>query len=114
MLSTRVAGVSAIFFLGAAIAIDLPLSFEDVARSSGLTEPNTSGGKSRKDYIVETTGNGVAIFDYDSDGADDIFIANGSTLERRPGTRRLPQLYRNDGRGRFTEVGEKAGFTVEG
>jgi hypothetical protein len=76
--------------------------------------PNTSGGKTRKDYIVETTGNGVAIFDYDGDGAEDIFIANGSTLDRHPGTKRLPQLYHNNGQGHFTEVGEKAGFTVEG
>src|SRR5512133_2232771 len=108
MLSTRVAGASALLFMGAAIAIDVPVFFEDVARPSGITLPNTSGGKSRKDYILETTGNGVAIFDYDGDGVDDIFIANGTTLERRPGTRRLPQLYHNDGNGRFTEVGEKA------
>src|SRR5437773_1323106 len=114
MLSIRFAATSALLFAGMAIAIDLPIFFEDVAPSSGLTVPNTSGGKTRKDYIVETTGNGVAIFDYDGDGAEDIFITNGTTLDRHPGTRRLPQLYHNDGHGRFTEVGEKAGFTVEG
>jgi hypothetical protein len=105
---------SALIFVAAAIAIDLPVSFVDIAPSSGLTVPNTSGGRTRKDYILETTGNGVAIFDYDRDGAEDIFIANGTTLDRSPGGRHLPQLYHNDGHGHFTEAGEKAGFTVEG
>jgi hypothetical protein len=113
MRSIRIAGVSTLLLAGIA-ALDLPVQFEDVARSSGLTVANTSGGKTRKDYILETTGNGVAIFDYDGDGAEDIFIANGTTLDRQSGARHLPQLYHNDGHGRFTEVGEKAGFTAEG
>jgi hypothetical protein len=100
--------------LGAVIAADAPVFFEDIARPSGLLLPNTAGGKTRKDYILETTGNGVAIFDYDGDGKEDILIANGTTLDRRPGPRHLPQLYHNEGNGRFVEVGEKTGFTVEG
>jgi hypothetical protein len=100
--------------LAGVAALELPFQFEDAARSSGLTVPNTSGGKTRKDYILETTGNGVAIFDYDGDGAEDIFIANGTTLDRQPGVRHSPQLYHNEGHGHFTEVGEKAGFTAEG
>ena len=64
----------------AAIAISPPVSFVDLAPSSGLTVANTFGGKMRKDYILETTGNGVAIFDYDRDGSEDIFIPNGTTL----------------------------------
>jgi hypothetical protein len=115
MTFVRLAGASALLFVGATIAIDLPIFFEDVAQSSGgLTVPNTSGGKARKDYILETTGNGVAIFDYDGDGAEDIFIANGTTLHRTAAGKNLPQLYHNDGHGHFTEVGENAGFTVEG
>src|SRR5713226_7870552 len=114
MPSFRLAGATALLLVGAAIAIDLPIFFEDVASSSGLTVPNTSGGKGRKDYILETTGNGVAIFDYDGDGAEDIFIANGTTLHPAAAGKHLPQLYHNDGRGHFTEVGENAGFTVEG
>ena len=115
MFALRVVGTSALLFVCALVAVDLPpISFEDVARGSGLTVPNTSGGTNRKDYILETTGNGVAIFDYDKDGAEDIFIANGTTLNPHTGSKRLPQLYHNDGRGHFTEVGEKAGFTTEG
>ncbi|HEV8038952.1 MAG TPA: CRTAC1 family protein [Bryobacteraceae bacterium] len=98
----------------AAIAISPPVTFVDVAPSSGLTVANTFGGKMRKDYILETTGNGVAIFDYDRDGAEDIFVVNGTTLgESSPG-RHLPQLYHNDGHGHFTDVAAPAGFTTEG
>jgi hypothetical protein len=98
----------------AAIAISPSVSFVDLAPSSGLTVANTFGGKTRKDYILETTGNGVAIFDYDRDGAEDIFVVNGTTLgESSPG-RHIPQLYHNDGHGHFTDVAAQAGFTTEG
>jgi enediyne biosynthesis protein E4 len=97
----------------AAIAVNQTISFVDLAPSAGLTVSNTFGGKTRKDYILETTGNGVAIFDYDRDGAEDIFIANGTTLgESAPG-RHVPQLYHNDGHGHFTDVAAHAGFSTE-
>jgi enediyne biosynthesis protein E4 len=89
-------------------------NYLDVAASSGLTSKNVYGGLHRKDYILETTGNGVAIFDYDSDGNDDIFFANGTTLNSKPGEGGRPQLYHNDGNGRFTEVAAKAGLTQVG
>src|SRR5258708_19384421 len=82
-----------LILVGAAVAIDLPVSFVDIGASSGLTVPNTFGGKTHKDYILETTGNGVAIFDYDRDGAEDIFIPNAPTLEPSPALQRLPPLY---------------------
>ena len=110
----RSLGFFALLLVTVALAINPPVLFEDVGASSGLIIPNTSGGKARKDYILETTGNGVAIFDYDGDGAEDIFIANGATIEHSPGAQHLPQLYHNDGRGHFTEIGKKAGFNVEG
>ena len=37
----------------------------------------------KKDYILESTGTGAAIFDYNGDGANDIFIANGTRLHAR-------------------------------
>ncbi len=87
----------------------------DVAGERGLVSPNTYGGRDRKDYILETTGNGAAIFDYDGDGFNDILITNGTTLAGRPaGPPQSVQLYRNDGSGHFTDVSAKAGFTVEG
>ena len=58
------------------IDTDLPpitVAFRDVAAAAGLTAVTVSGGKDRKKYILESTGPGVAIFDYDNDGLPDLF-----------------------------------------
>lgn len=89
--------------------------FHDLAKLSGLTNPNVYGGLNRKDYILETTGNGVAIFDYDGDGRNDVFIANGTRLNSSTGQgATLPQLYHNEGNGRFKNVAAQAGFSRNG
>jgi hypothetical protein len=38
--------------------------FVDIAAQTGLTVPNTFGGKYKKDLILESTGTGAAIFEY--------------------------------------------------
>ncbi len=89
--------------------------FTDVAQKAGLTTPVVFGGENTKKYIIETTGTGVAIFDYDNDGWPDIFVVNGTTLERsRPGKAPTSHLYRNNHDGTFTDVTEKAGLTHTG
>src|SRR5882757_8369002 len=93
---------------------DWHAKYLDVAAASGLRGKNTYGGLHRKDYILETTGNGVAIFDYDGDGNDDVFFTNGTTLDGKPGESGRLQLYRNEGNGHFTDVSAKAGLTQEG
>src|SRR5215472_15231266 len=59
-------------------------NFVDVAEKSGLTMMNVFGGKDTKKYIIETTGTGVAVFDYDNDGWPDVLLVNGTTLEGFP------------------------------
>lgn len=86
--------------------------FEDIAKSAGLTVENVFGGQARKDYVLETTGNGVAIFDYDGDGRNDILIANGTRLDST--AKSPPQLYHNDGKGHFHNLAEAAGLNVTG
>jgi hypothetical protein len=96
-------------------AAQLPTSrifFRDIAASAGLNGRNVFGGLDRKDYILETTGNGVAIFDYDGDGRNDIFIANGTRLHSQAPS--PPQLYHNEGNGHFRDVAEAAGLTATG
>ena len=74
--------------------------------------PNVYGGLDKKQYILETTGTGVAILDYDNDGRNDVFFVNGTTLQ---GGKPSPSmLYRNDGYGKFTDVSAPAGFTRTG
>src|SRR5215475_12285789 len=90
--------------------------FVDEASKAGPTAKNTFGGVDSKKYIIETTGTGVAIFDYDNDGWPDIFIVNGTTLEQLPGAQTAPtnHLYHNNHDGTFTDVTEKAGLAHAG
>ena len=48
--------------------------FEDVAARAGLTATTVFGGVDTKKYILETTGTGVAIFDYDNDGCPTFYL----------------------------------------
>jgi enediyne biosynthesis protein E4 len=89
--------------------------FTDVAQKAGLTLQNIFGGVETKKYIIETTGTGVAIFDYDNDGWPDIFLVNGTRLEGFPsGDAPSNHLYRNNHDGTFTDVTAKAGLTGTG
>jgi enediyne biosynthesis protein E4 len=89
--------------------------FEDLAEKSGLTMMNVFGGVDTKKYIIETTGTGVAIFDYDNDGWPDIFIVNGTTLEGASDAKAATNhLYRNNHDGTFTDVTLKDGLTATG
>ncbi|MCU1269970.1 MAG: ASPIC/UnbV [Acidobacteriaceae bacterium] len=89
--------------------------FEDIAAKAGLTMTNVFGGMDTKTYIIETTGPGVAVFDYDNDGWPDIFIVNGTTLEGATGPNApTNHLYRNNRDGTFTDVTVKAGLVATG
>ena len=87
-------------------------NFVDIAEKAGLTMKNVFGGLDTKKYIVETTGTGVAIFDYDNDGWPDIFFVNGTTLEDMKAGKSGPtnHLYRNNHDGTFTDVTVQCGL----
>jgi hypothetical protein len=89
--------------------------FRDLATAAGLTARTVIGGEHTKDYILETTGGGVAILDYDNDGWPDIFLVNGARLAP-PTTDAAPisHLYRNNGDGTFADVTAKAGVGGRG
>ena len=82
--------------------------FRDIAAQAGLTATVISGDLDQT-YIVENTGTGVAIFDYDNDGLPDIFLVQGDRLHTSspPLT---PHLYHNLGGLRFEDVTAKAGI----
>jgi hypothetical protein len=88
-----------------------PAWFVDVAAKAGLTVRNVNGSADAKHYIIESTGSGVAILDYDRDGFPDIFLVNGTTLEP---TKEKPtsHLLRNNHEGTFTDVTVKAGLAL--
>jgi enediyne biosynthesis protein E4 len=90
-------------------------NFTDVAEKAGLTMQEIFGGINTKKYIIETTGTGVAIFDYDNDGWPDIFLVNGTRLGTLPGgPAPSNHLYRNNHDGTFTDVTAKAGLAATG
>src|SRR6202023_939544 len=90
-------------------------NFIDVAEKAGLTALNVFGGVDTKKYIIEKTGTGVAIFDYDNDGWPDIFVVNGTTLEGFPSDQApTNHLYHNNHDGTFTDVTAKAGLIATG
>ena len=89
----------------------VPFSFRRLGPEAGLTGLTTFGGKTTNRYLLETTGSGVAMLDYDNDGRTDLFFVNGTTLEGFPkGEEPRPHLYRNLGGGTFDDVTEAAGL----
>ena len=83
----------------------------------GLYEDRTSEAGLFK---LGFTGFGTRFIDYDLDGWLDLFIANGAVrhLIRQVQAgdpyplKQRNQLYRNDGRGRFTEISDRAGAAL--
>jgi hypothetical protein len=93
----------------------LRFSFENVARDAGLLAPTVFGGQQTNTYLLETTGSGAALFDYDNDGWLDAFLVNGTTLEGFPkGQEPTSHLYRNRQNGTFEDVTAKAGLVQSG
>jgi enediyne biosynthesis protein E4 len=84
------------------------VDFRDLASQAGLRAEVISG-EIDQTYIVENTGTGVAIFDYDNDGLPDIFLLQGDRLHNA-GPPLTPHLYHNLGGLRFEDVTGRAGI----
>jgi enediyne biosynthesis protein E4 len=111
--ATWIAAISGVVLVAMAAQNKPDLRFIEVGAQSGLTLSNTFGGKDNKDLILESTGTGVAILDFDGDGAEDIFLPNGRLLSSAV-TPPFSQFYRNDGTGHFVENARQMGLTGTG
>jgi len=93
----------------------LGVQFVDVAKEAGLNVETIFGGEHRNKYLLETTGCGVAFFDYDQDDWLDIFLVNGWRLEGFPkGHEPVCHLFKNNRDGTFTDVTLKSGLARSG
>lgn len=94
----------------------LGVQFVNVARGAGLRASTIFGGKSRNRILLETTGCGVAFFDYDNDGWLDIFLVNGTRFEAQwtKGNEPTCRLYKNNRDGTFTDVTLGSGLARTG
>jgi hypothetical protein len=84
------------------------IQLRDATADSGITFVHTDGSSGRR-YIVETVTTGLAVFDYDGDGWNDVYFLNGRPL---PGAQaeKPPRnaLYKNLGGFKFAEVTDSA------
>jgi hypothetical protein len=67
-------------------------------------------------HAPETMAGGVAVFDYNNDGALDIFFTNGADIGslKKSAARYSNRLFRNDGKGHFQDVTAAAGLAGTG
>src|SRR5580692_628125 len=91
--------------------------FVDIANKAGLAPFRNVCGSAAKDYLVETLGSGVALFDYNNDGLVDVLLVNGSSFEILSNPN-VPQsssrLFRNNGDCTFTDVTKESGLMNQG
>jgi hypothetical protein len=86
----------------------------EVTKDAGIDFKYTFGDYTYEN-ILESSGSGVTIVDYNNDGFMDIYMLNGTYLEGisdeegKVFQNTKNKLYRNNGNGTFTEVAEHAG-----
>jgi len=91
------------------------VTFTNIARAAGIAHKTIYGDERKNKYLLETTGCGVAWFDYDNDGWLDLFFVNGTRLSGMPkGQEPTTHLYRNNHNGSFTDVTKQAGLARAG
>nr|WP_319265008.1 CRTAC1 family protein [uncultured Draconibacterium sp.] len=89
-------------------------AFVDVTKDAGIGFKYNFGDNTYVN-IVESSGSGITIFDYNNDGLMDIFLMNGTYLEGistedgKKFANTPDALYKNNGDGTFTNVAEQAG-----
>jgi hypothetical protein len=92
-----------------------PWLFRDRTTGSGIDFVHRHCGAGSK-LIVEITGAGVSLLDFDGDGDLDVFCCQGAPLPGfdARGVDLRDRLYRNDGGFRFTDVTEETGASDAG
>jgi hypothetical protein len=91
--------------------------FTDVTTKAGIHFKYTFGDYSYKN-IMESSGGGITVFDYNNDGLMDLYLMNGTYLksisdpEGKVFSNSHNELYKNNDNGTFTEVSKAAGVDL--
>jgi hypothetical protein len=97
------------------VGTPLGYDFIDVATQSGLNKKTIYGDEHRNRFLLETTGCGVAFYDFDHDDWLDIFMVNGTRLDGfHKGDEPISRLFKNNRDGTFTDITAKSGMTRSG
>ncbi len=98
-----------------ASAEDVPVAkFTDITAQSGITFVHENGAYGDK-LLPETMSAGVAFFDFNNDGRQDLLLINSCFWPGHvPSGKHQPTmaLYRNDGNGKFTDVTAGSGLDI--
>jgi len=118
MLKISIRSISTILILSVTIlniyGQNNKITFTDVTHNAGIDFKYTFGDYSYEN-ILESSGSGITIFDYNNDNLPDLYMLNGTYIEGISdvsgqvfkNTRN--KLYKNNGDGTFTEVAHEAG-----
>ncbi len=112
--------VSLLASLGCSVSADSLPRFVDITDSAGITFKHSVGDAALSN-IVEGTGPGGAMFDYDNDGWLDLYFVNAcwhpdisDNRGRALRGKLFNALYRNNQDGTFTDVTQQAGVGDDG
>ena len=90
------------------------VTFTDITTKSGIDFKYTFGDYSYEN-ILESSGSGITVFDYNNDGLMDLYMMNGTYLEGVSDSEgkifenSSNKLYKNNGNGTFKDVSKMAG-----
>jgi hypothetical protein len=97
------------------IAQDTPLAkFTDITTQANIHFTHNNGASGEK-FLPETMGGGVAFLDFDNDGHQGLLFVNSTFWPGHIPTGKQPTtsaLYRNDGKGHFTDVTAGSGLDL--
>lgn len=105
----------ALLLMPGMLAAQQNVIFQEISKDVGIDFEYTFGDYTYEN-ILESSGSGITVFDYNNDGLMDLLMLNGTYLEGisdqegKVFTNSRDKLYKNRGDGTFEETGQQAGL----